>query len=116
MSASYIGRRGAASRTSTAFSRFSGRMIGWGTARAARSTAFEPSCTFSPPNCMISCRSTATPRIDVYVSTPLPDDRWKLTLSAHVYVSGKSRVSSCVKVRCSRRRSAFAIMSTTSVT
>ncbi len=111
--------RVATSRTSTALSRFSARITGDTPARvvvaSAVSTAFVPSRTLPAPvsACMISCSRYATPRIDTFASGL---DACRLTLSAHVCCSGKRRVSISVNVRCSRRRSAFMIVSATSVT
>ena len=84
-------------------------------ADAATAGAFVPSCTFpsAAPVCMISCRREATPRIVTFASGL---DARRLTLSAHVFASGKSRVSTSVNVRCSRRRSALTIVSATSAT
>ena len=119
MSRSYIGMRETASRTTTALSRFSARMTGWydDSCRASRSVSSlvtESSLELLPWSLpMISSSSRATPRI-VIVDSGL--FALKLTSSAHVYLSGNIRASTSLKVRFSRSRSAFPIISATSAT
>ena len=121
MSFSYVGMRDTTSRTSTALSLFSARTIGRNddacitsaadvslVTAASRTLAADDDSPF-----IISSRSLATPRI-VNVDSGL--FALNETSSAHVYVSGKRRVSTSLKVRVSFSLSALAVISATSAT
>ena len=72
------------------------------------SIVFVPDVPF-----IISSRRRATPLI---VTEDSGDETLKLTSSAHVWISGKIRISTSLKVRSSRSLSAFAIVSDTIAT
>ena len=79
-----------------------------GPAPTAESTTRPPVALF-----IISSRSCATPFIDTVDSGLVT---WKLTVSAHVFLSGNIRTSTSLKVLSSRSLSAFAIVSATMAT
>ena len=114
MSFSYIGMREATSRTSTALSLLSGRITGRNAAlcvSSRRDISFvtAASCVLpSPLLDIISSSICATPLIIIVLSG---DDTEKLTLSAHVWTSGKRRISTSLNVRFSRSLSAFSMSS-----
>ena len=111
---SYIGMREATSRTTTALSRLSGRITGRNIAFCAasrRDSSFVTAASrvlSSPPFDIISSRSVATP---LMVSVLSGDATEKFTLSAHVWTSGKMRISTSLNERFSRSLSAFSISS-----
>ena len=119
MRSSYIGILETTSRTITALSRFSGRMIGLYDAICAASKCeislvMEVSRALTPMVvAIISWRMRATPRNCSVDSGLLA---LKETSSAQVWTSGKTRASISLNVRFSRRLSALDIISATSDT